>query len=159
MKKMMPFALLMLAFMGSALMNPIAAQDAKKEMKAFAKAWEDAYNEGNTTVLTGMYTDEATSVNATDGTTKTITRKERRDEFIKTFKESKEKISVKVVGAETLPDGQVKLTGTYSGSSVNKKSGEKTKWSGSFEHIAVKQKGKWKLTQTKNMNDGTDAAQ
>ncbi len=159
MKKMMPFAILMLAFVGSALLNPIAAQDAKKEMKAFAKAWEDAYNQGNTALLTSMYMDEATSVNVADGSTKTITRQERKADFAKSFKESKEKISIKVDNAETLPDGQVKLTGTYSGSSMNKATGEKEKWTGSYEHIAVKHKGKWKLVQTKNMNDGTDAAQ
>lgn len=142
-------AMLLAAFAVSTISAPLNAQDLIQKMNGFAQAWQDAYNKGDFNDLTAMYTDPVVSVNPKDGSTVTLTRDQISSDFERNFSQSTLHIEVKLTDAVAQPDGRVKITGTFIRTSTDQKSGEKTAFSGTFEHLVQLDNGQWKLCQLK----------
>ena len=142
-------AMLLAAFSVATLSAPLKAQDLIQKMNGFAQAWQDAYNKGDFNDLTAMYTDPVVSVNPKDGSTATVTKDQIRSDFERNFSANTPHIEIKLTDAVAQPDGRVKITGSFTGTSTDQKSGEKTAFSGTFEHLVQLDNGQWKLCQLK----------
>ena len=143
--------LLLVAFFCAAFTAPLSAQDLNAELTAFGKAWQEANNRGDAEGLSTMYTDEVVMVNAKDGSKTTVTKAQIKARDTQNFGESDNQITIVNDKTEALSDGKVRIVGTFSGVMTNKKSGEKSNFSGSYDHLAVKEGGQWKLCQMKSV--------
>jgi hypothetical protein len=97
-----------------------------------------------------MHADKVVFVNP-NGTTATQTRQEIEADFVKSFSVSDNKMEIVVSAAEPQPGDKARITGSYSGSVTDKKTGEKIVYAGTFDHLAVKENGQWKVFQMKSV--------
>lgn len=128
---------------------PLGAQDLKAELQALAQAFQEANNRGDAETLNTMYTDEVVMVNPRDGSKSTITRAQIKAQDVQNFGQVNDQMNIVVDSVESQPDGRVMVKGSVTGVLVNKKTGEKTNYSGSYEHLVVKADGRWKLCEMK----------
>jgi uncharacterized protein (TIGR02246 family) len=142
MKKTIKISLL-LVFAAIAFINPLKAQDAKKELTAFVRKFETAYNKKDDKALKEMYTKDATRTN-TDG--KVLTGNEAiRAMFAEQFKDN---ISLVLkLDKVTEADGNTSITGSYHVTGTSAK-GEKIDRNGTFNNNVVKEKGQWKISKS-----------
>lgn len=150
MKKAMQFALFLGAFLFAANHTLLTAQDLSAEVSNLAKAYTDAYNKGDVEALGAMHAAEVTFVNSTDGSTSTSTRDQVKANFVKEFSEADKKIAINNAGFEAQRDGTVRINGTFTVMSTNRKSSETTTVSRSYDHVLVKDAGQWKLSRMKS---------
>ena len=141
--------LLLLTFLLAAA-PAMRAQDLKAEQSAFVKAFQDANNRGDIEALNNIYADEVTFLNGKDGSkTMKMNKAQLREADTKQFDEVNDQMAILIESIEALADGKVKTTGTFSGESTNKKTGEKKSYSAAYEIITVKENEQWKLLQIK----------
>ena len=143
MKRIIKFSLLSVLAV-SAFINPLKAQDAKKELAAFVNKFEAAYNKKDDKALKEMYTKDATRTN-TDG--KIANGNEAiREVFAELFKDNI-KVELKLDKVETATDGGTTISGTYhvTGTSVK---GEKIDKQGAYNNNVVKENSHWKISKS-----------
>jgi ketosteroid isomerase-like protein len=126
-------------------------QDLKAEMQTYANTWAAAHNRADAPALAAMHSDKVVFVSPKDGTTSTQTRQEIEADFVKSFSTEDSQIEIVISGAEPQPGDKVRITGSFSSKVTNKKTGEKTAYNGTFDHLVVKEKGQWKLFQMKSV--------
>ena len=129
----------------AAFINPLHAQNTKKDMDKLAKDFENAYNKKDAKTLKEYYTKDAVRVNA-DGTT-TNGNDAIEESLANDFKINNTKIKITVAKAVTESDGSVTTTGTYLANGTNM-NGEKIDVSGNFTNTAVKENGHWKISKS-----------
>jgi uncharacterized protein (TIGR02246 family) len=145
-KKM--FELLFLALLFTAFATPTLAQDTKKEVEAFAKQFQDTYNKADHAGLAKLCAKEVVVTNP-DGTATTLTNVQMGENYAKGFANADLQITITVGEITTLPDGKVKVIGTTTLMVVDKKTGEKRTQKTTYENVAVKENGEWKLCAIK----------
>lgn len=150
MKKAMQFMLFLGAFLFAANHTLLTAQDLSAEVGNLVKSYTEAYNKADVEALGAMYAAEVTVVNSTDGSTSTSTRDQVKANFVKDFSEADQKIAINNAGFEAQRDGTVRINGTFTVVSTNKKSGESITASRSYDHVLVKDAGQWKLSRMKS---------
>lgn len=129
----------------AAFINPLHAQNTKKEMDKIAKDFEKAYNKKDAKMLQQYYTNDAVRINA-DGTT-TNGNEAIEESLANDFKTNNAKIKITVAKAVTESDVSVSTTGTYHVTGTNMK-GEKIDVGGNFTNTAVKENGHWKISKS-----------
>ncbi|MBK9335114.1 MAG: nuclear transport factor 2 family protein [Lewinellaceae bacterium] len=147
MKNTLKFNLLLATLLFAAFAKPVAAQDLAQEIDALGTSYMMAFNKGDAEELSALYAKEIVFVNAKDGSTSTATREQIKASFVKDFSKPAGSINIKGTGFEVLPDGKVKITGTFSilsGSDANPADM-------SYENLLVKEDGQWKLCQLKSL--------
>lgn len=122
--------------------------DLTNQMTAFTKSWQDAYNKGDNAALKAMYANDVMMVNS-DGTTTRMTRDQIGENFSTDFGKYKTQTEVKYGNAVLQPDGTVRLTGTYTTTHLDNKTGVKKTETGNYDHILVNKDGTWQFTQTR----------
>ena len=129
----------------TAFVNPVKAQDNKKEMETLAKNYEDAYNKKDAKAIKGFYTKDAVRVNP-DGTTTNGSEAIAADasDF---FASNNPTIKIIVSNCVKGSDGTLTTTGTYSGSTG---SGD---FSGNYTNTCVKEGGRWKISKSSLTRD------
>ena len=145
MKKVIPVMLATAFMVMAAFINPLHAQNTKKEMDKLAKDFENAYNKKDAKTLKEYYTKDAVRVNA-DGTT-TNGNDAIEESLANDFKTNNAKIKITVTKAVTESDGSVTTTGTYHATGTNM-NGEKIDVGGNFTNTAVKENGHWKISKS-----------
>lgn len=144
MKKTIRISLLLAFAAVTAFLNPLKAQDATKELSAFTKKFQDAYNKQDDKALKEMYTIDAVRI-TTDGKTmngnKTIGAA-----FADYFKNNTVTGEIKQDKVVTEKDGSVTATGTYHVTGTAK-TGEKIDRTGGYTNTVVKVKGQWKIAK------------
>jgi uncharacterized protein (TIGR02246 family) len=143
MKKIFKFSLLAVLAV-SALINPLKAQDAKKELTGFVKKFQEAYNKKDDKALKEMYTTDATRT-MTDGKIQNG-NEEIRTAFADFLKENTATIEIKL-DKVVEKDGTTTMTGIYHVTGTTAK-GEKLDRSGAFTNTVVKEKGGWKISKS-----------
>jgi ketosteroid isomerase-like protein len=143
MKKTIQFLLFVFVLI-SAFVNPLKAQDVKKELDVFTKKFEEAYNKKDDKALKAMFTMDAVRTEA-NGTVTT------GDENIAAvmvtgWTGSKPVLMIKHDKAEKQADGSVITSGTYHVGGTTD-AGEKLDINGSYTNTVVKEKGKWKIAK------------
>ncbi len=129
----------------AAFINPLKAQNHKKEMVKLAKKFQNSYNKKDANALKEFYTTDAVRIN-TDGTT--INGNEAIGAgFADEFKSGVSKIKIIVDKAVTGSDGSVTTTGTYHATGAST-TGEKIDISGNFTNTTVKEDGHWKISKS-----------
>jgi ketosteroid isomerase-like protein len=128
----------------SAFLNPLRAQDVKKELDVFTKKFEDAYNKKDDKTLKTMFTTDAVRTEA-NGTVTT------GDENITAvmvtgWTGSKPVLTIKHDKAEKQADGSVITSGTYHVGGTTD-AGDKLDINGSYTNTVIKDKGKWKIAK------------
>jgi uncharacterized protein (TIGR02246 family) len=145
MKKSIKLSLLSAVISVTAFVTPLKAQDATKELAAFTKKFQAAYNNKDDKTLKTMYTDDATRI-GTDGTTSTGC-----DSIAAQFKDyftaNKVTIVIKQDKVDTQADGSATATGTYHVTGTSN-TGEKIDRSGTYTNTVVKVKGHWKISKS-----------
>lgn len=144
------FLIFTFGFIGT---GTVLAQDLTREVSALAKSWQEAYNRSDAAALGALYASEVTYVNSKDGSTSMQTKAQIEEQYKGEFTKTSGQIDIQVSGVSALPDGKVTLSGTFSGVSTNKETGEKTAFSGTYNHTAVKEDGQWKLSVLKVVPD------
>lgn len=144
MKKTIKFSFLFTLASFIALVNPLKAQDANKEMKAFVKKFEAAYNKKDAMAIKAMFTDDAVRTN-TDGTV-TTGSEAIGAEYTSQMKDNDFKVAISQEKAEMQADGSIMASGTYR---VTGKTGagEDVDFSGKYETTDVKVGGTWKISK------------
>ncbi len=139
MKKAIHITLAAFVFM-TAFINPVKAQDNKKEMETLAKNYEDAYNKKDAKAIKEFYTKDAVRINS-DGTTTNGSEAIAADaaEF---FANNNATIKITVSNTVTESDGTVTATGTFEGSTGG------TDFSGNYTNTNVKEDGQWKISKS-----------
>jgi uncharacterized protein (TIGR02246 family) len=144
MKKMTRYTLLSALFVAAAFINPLKAQDAKKELTTFVKNFQDAYNKKDDKALKEMYTKDATRT-MTDGKVQNG-NEEIRISFADFLKENTVTIKIKL-DKVVEKDGITTMMGTYHVTGTSSK-GEKVDRNGAFTNTVVKENGKWKISKS-----------
>jgi len=145
MKKTIKFSLLLALMSVTAFINPLKAQDVKKELEGFTKKFETAYNKQDGKALKTFYTAEASRTNPAG---ETITGNDNiAAEFAKQWADSKLTITIKPEKADSQADGSVLATGTYHVTGTTK-AGEKIDRNGGYTNTVVKEGGKWKIAKS-----------
>jgi uncharacterized protein (TIGR02246 family) len=145
MKKSFKFSLMLTLVSFIAFNTPLIAQDATKELEAFTKKFQSAYNAKDEKTLKTMYTDDAVRT-ASNGVS--VTGSEAIvAQFKEFFTENEVKIELKQTSAEAQTDGSATATGTYQVTGTSK-TGEKIDRSGTYVNTVVKQKKQWKIAKT-----------
>ena len=142
MKKTIQLGLL-LAFISIAIIQPIKAQDATKELGAFTKQFEQAYNQKNSKALKDMFTKDAVRT-AADG--KIFNGNEAIAAMYEVVFQDNVAVAIKLDKASTENDGTTKATGAYHITGTSK-SGEKIDRKGSYAQTLVKEEGQWKIAK------------
>ncbi|MCB0525917.1 MAG: nuclear transport factor 2 family protein [Saprospiraceae bacterium] len=122
-------------------------QDISTTMSEFAEKWQEACNGGDREALKAMY-DEKVVVVAPDGTSKTISRDEVIHNLENDFIDPGVDISLHAGNAFELPDGNVRIVGSYEVEVKDPKSGEMVKQTGIYDNRVKKVNNNWVLTQT-----------
>lgn len=150
MKTLNKFLLLLL--FATAFGRAANAQKLNKDALAFAKSYQDNYNKGDLAALMNMYTNEITAIYS-DGTTEKLPKSDFEADYIRDFGEAAGTyLLFKVSNTETLPDGKIKLSGSFDGYDFDRKSNAKLNpAAGTFENIITKDGGKWKFSQIKTV--------
>ncbi len=149
MRKSIPFILLLAAFLAS-FAAPLAAQNIEQEISDLAQQWQAAFNRADATVLGAMYTDKVI-IHNDDGTTTTISKADIEASFANDFKENTLRTEVTVMRMMAQAGGKVTISGNFSNTGSNKKTGEAISQSGEYEHVVVQEAGVWKLCELKVM--------
>ena len=145
MKQTIQLSLLLAIASMTVFSTALKAQDATKELAAFAKKFQAAYNAKDDKALKTMYTDDAVRV-AADGTT--ITGNEAISaEFAKSFADIKPTIEIVQNKVETGADGSATSTGTYHVKGTSS-AGEAIDIKGSYTNTTIKVKGHWKISKS-----------
>jgi uncharacterized protein (TIGR02246 family) len=140
---------LLIAFIFAISVQSIA-QDNSKEIAAFLKKFETAYNAADTKALITYFTKNAMRVNA-DGTSiqgADVIVAEYADSFANTD------LQLTINMGKTLNQTASKAltTGTYQVTGSSKQTNEKIEVSGAYENELVKENGAWKINNMKLMN-------
>src|SRR5260221_9635666 len=144
MKKTIKFSLLLALVSVTAFINPLKAQDVKKELEGFTKKFQDAYNKKDDKALKMMFTTEAVRTDANGVIT---TGDENiRAAMVTAWADSKPAIGIKQEKAEKQNDGTSIATGTYHITGTTN-AGEKLDINGSYTNTVVKEKGKFKISK------------
>jgi len=145
------YLLMVLLFVTAPIGNAIA-QKLDKDALAFTKMYQDNYNKGDLAALMAMYGDEITMVNS-DGTTEKVPKSYYEKDYIRDFGEDAGTyLTLKVNNTEKLSDGKIKITGSFEGYDFDRKTNTKLNpTDGTFENVIMKEGGKWKFTQIKNV--------
>ncbi|MFT3910271.1 MAG: nuclear transport factor 2 family protein [Ferruginibacter sp.] len=143
MKKIIKFSLLS-ALAIAAFINPLKAQDAKAELAAYVKKFQDAYNKKDDKGLKEMYTKDATRTTM-DG------KIQNGNEaigawFADYLKNNKVTLALKL-DKVTEKDGVTEITGTFHVTGTSAK-GEKIDTKGGFTNTMVKDNGHWKISKS-----------
>lgn len=141
--------ILLPVFLTIAFTASVQAQDLKAELEAYAKTFQEANNRGDAEALNAMYADEVAMVNPQDGSKTTVTRAQIKEQDLQNFSQVSDQMNIVVDSAESQPDGRVRVRGSVTGVSTNKKTGEKTNYSGAYDHLVTKVDGQWKLCEMK----------
>jgi uncharacterized protein (TIGR02246 family) len=142
MKKTIQFSLLLAFLSITAFINPLKAQDATKELNAFTKRFENAYNKKDVKSLKEMFTKDAIRT-GTDGQT------QNGNDAIVAFYEELLKGNVTVAIKQdkvVTENGSTVATGTYQVTGTSA-SGEKIDAKGAYNNIVVKEGGQWKISK------------
>jgi len=150
MRKSIPFTLLFAAFF-AAFAAPLAAQNIEQEISDLAQQWQAAFNRADATVLGSMYTDKVIIHNDDGTTTTTISKADIEASFANDFKENTLRTEVTVMRMMAQAGGKVTISGNFSNTGSNKKTGEAISQSGKYEHVVVQEAGVWKLCELKVM--------
>lgn len=145
MKQTIKLCLLATVALLTAFVIPSNAQDVTKDMAAFAKKFQAAYNKHDDKALKMMYTADAVRI-ATDGTTLNGNEAISAD-FAKSFTDIKPTIEITPDKTESQSDGSAISTGTYHVTGRNA-AGESIDLKGSYTNTVVKEKGQWKLAKS-----------
>lgn len=141
--------MLTLAFMIlTALINPLKAQNHKKEMVKLAKDYQNAYNKKDVKALQQFYTADAIEINI-DGTR--INGNEAIGASMEDeFKKGIDKIKIIPDKSVTNSDGSVTASGTYYVYHLTGTSeiDEKIDGGGNFTNTTVKENGHWKISKS-----------
>ncbi len=124
---------------------PVKAQAVAKEMQAFVKKFETAYNNKDDKSLKTMYTEDAVRI-AADGSTATGNEAIVND-LKSFFTTAKLTIAIKQDSAQSQADGSVTTSGTYHITGTTD-AGEKIDINGGYTNTCVKVKGQWKIAKS-----------
>jgi ketosteroid isomerase-like protein len=145
MKKTIRFGLLLALASFAALINPLKAQDVKKELEGFTKKFEAAYNKQDGKTLKTFYTAEASRTNPAG---ETVTGNDNIiAEFSTQWADTKMTITIKPEKADSQADGSVITAGTYHVTGTTK-AGEKIDRSGAYTNTVVKEGKQWKISKS-----------
>ena len=142
MQKTIQFSLLLVFFSVISLINPAKAQDATKELTAFAKQFEEACNKKDVKAIKELFTKDAVRINP-DGQTEN-----GNDAIVAAYEElfqMKLTITIKQEKVTTENSSTVS-TGTYQATGSTE-SGETIDAKGGFIHTMVKENGQWKISK------------
>ena len=143
-KSFKPRLLLVLAAF-TAFINPLKAQDTKKELEGFTKKFEAAYNKQDGKTLKTFYTANATRTNPAG---ETVTGNDNIvAEFSTQWADTKMTITIKPEKADSQADGSVITAGTYHVTGTTK-AGEKIDRTGGYTNTVVKEGGHWKISKS-----------
>ncbi|MDX1908269.1 MAG: nuclear transport factor 2 family protein [Bacteroidia bacterium] len=124
------------------------AQDATAEMLALGNAWKTAFERGDAAAVAALYSENVTYVQAEDGSTSTRTRAAVEASLKKTLETTTGTLEFAPNCAGTwLPNGKARFTGDFTQTMTDKTTGQTEVFHGSFDHLAVKENGQWKLCQ------------
>lgn len=139
MKKVLHILVAAFVFM-TAFVNPVEAQNNKKDMETLAKNYAEAYNKKDAKAIKAFYTKDAVRVN-TDGTTTNGSEAIAADaaDF---FANNNATIKITVSTCVKESDGSLTTTGTYKGSSGS------NDFSGNYTNTCVKEDGQWKISKS-----------
>jgi ketosteroid isomerase-like protein len=142
-------ACLLIAFLFAISVQSIA-QDNSKELTAFTKKFQTAYNAADTKVLTTLFTKNAVRVN-TDGTS--ITGADVIvAEYANSFTNSDLQLTINMGKTTNQTASKALTTGTYQVKGTSKQNNEKIEVNGAYENELVKENGTWKINSMKLMN-------
>ena len=138
----MQFSLLLGFLAITSIINPAKAQDATKELNAFTKRFEEAYNKKDIRAIKEMFTKDAVRIN-TDGQTET-----GNDAIVAAYEELFQmKLTVTIKQEKTAFDnGSTVSSGTYQATGSSP-SGDPIDAKGSFSNTMVKENGQWKISK------------
>ena len=142
MKKTMRFGLL-LVFISIAFINSLKAQNATKELHAFTKKFETAYNNKNSKALKDMFTIAAVRT-GTDG--KIFNGSDSIAAMYEATFQDKVVVRIKLDEVTGEKDGSTTTTGTYHVTGTSR-SGEKIDRRGRYTNMLVKEGGEWKIAK------------
>jgi len=142
MKKTIQFSLLLAFLSIAAFINPVKAQDATKELNAFTKRFEDAYNKKDIKALKELFTRDAVRT-GTDGQTQN-----GNDAIVAIYEELlKGNVTVAIKQEKVVTEnGSTVATGTYQVTGTSA-SGEKIDAKGAYNNTVVKEGGQWKISK------------
>ncbi len=128
------------------------AQNGNKEAVGFTKTFQDAYNRGDLMALMTMYAPEITFTH-TNGKIEKLSKSEFEKDYVRDFGESAGTNQMfNISETETLADGKVKITGSFSGYDFDRKTMAKLNPTmGDFEYVIAKDGGSWKFTDIKTV--------
>jgi len=145
MKKTIKFSLVLALVSVAAFINPLKAQDVKKELEGFTKKFETAYNKQDSKAIKTFYTAEASRTNPAG---ETVTGNDNIvAEFVSQWTDSKITITINPEKADSQADGTVLASGTYHVTGTGK-AGEKIDRNGGYTNTVVKEGGKWKISKS-----------
>ena len=144
MKKTIKFSLLLALVSLTGFINPLKAQDVKKELEGFTKKFQDAYNKKDDKALKMMFTTDAVRTDAQG----VVTNGDEniRAAMVTAWTDSKPAIVIKQEKAEKQTDGSVVTTGTYYITGTTN-AGEKLDIKGSYNNTLFNEKGEWKIAK------------
>ena len=142
MKRTIQISLLFIFFSIASFISPAAAQDATKELAAFTKRFEDAYNKKDLKAIKEMFTKDAVMVD-TDGQSRT-----GNDAIAATYEEFLRSNATATITQEKVvtENGKTTATGTYQVTGTSQ-SGDSFESKGSYTHTVVKDGGQWKISK------------
>ncbi|MES1223511.1 MAG: nuclear transport factor 2 family protein [Bacteroidota bacterium] len=144
MKKSIRISMLVALASFTVLINPLKAQDVKKELDGFTKKYQDAYNKKDDKAIKMMYTADATRTDA-NGTV-TTGNENIRVLTVTSWATSKPVLTITPEKADKQTDGTVIASGKYHVGGT-KEGGEKLDINGTYTNTLVKEGGKWKISK------------
>lgn len=142
MKKTIQFSLLLVFVTIASLVNTAKAQDTTKELTAFTKRFEEAFNKKDIKAIREMFTKDAVRTSS-DGQSQT-----GNDAIVAAYEElfqSKLTLTIRQEKVAT-ENGSIVSTGTYQATGSTQ-SGEAIDAKGSFSNSMVKDNGQWKISK------------
>ncbi|GAB2558218.1 DUF4440 domain-containing protein [Spirosoma areae] len=153
MKTTITLALLLAVLILPAVTATLNAQGLNKEAVAFVKTYQDAYNKGSLPALMAMYSDKVGFVSNRDGSVTVVPKADVEADFVRDFGETVGSyMDLTVNNTETLADGKVNVTSTFTGYDFDRKTGAKLNpASGTQETVIAKEGSQWKIGQVKTV--------
>ena len=127
------------------LASPLKAQDIKKELDAFARKFEAAYNKKDDKAIKNFYTEKAVWTNP-DGSS-INSNEEIRSQLANYLAENTVTLALVPAKSEKQADGSVISVGTYKISGKTK-AGETADHGGTYTNTFVKENGQWKISKS-----------
>jgi ketosteroid isomerase-like protein len=126
------------------------AQDNSKELNAFTKKFETAYNAADTKALATFFTKNAVRVNM-DGTS--ITGADVIvAEYANSFANSDLQLTINMGKTSNQTASKASTNGTFQVRGTSKQNNEKIEVNGGYENELVKENGAWKISSMKLTN-------